>query len=49
MKVTKEVFEFARENGFVRFKEGARKRDIQLDTSHWEEKEDVAMTHSLLF
>ncbi len=49
VKVTKEVFEFARENGFVRFKDGTRKRDIQLDTSHWEEKEDAAMTHSLQF
>ena len=49
VRVTKEVFEFARQNGYVKFKDGARKRDIQLDTSHWEELEDVALTHSLLF
>lgn len=49
VKVTKEVFEFARKNGFVRFKDGTRKRDIQLNITHWEEKEDAALTHSLLF
>jgi DEAD/DEAH box helicase domain-containing protein len=49
VKVTKEVFEFARQNGFVKFKDGHRKREIPLDTAHWEVREDAAMTHSLLF
>jgi DEAD/DEAH box helicase domain-containing protein len=49
VKVTKEVFEFARKNGFVRFKDGAKKREIPLDTAHWEEVEEVVMTHSMLF
>lgn len=49
VKVTKEVFYYALEHGHVKFKDGTRKRDIPLDTSHWTEKEDVAMTHSLLF
>lgn len=49
VKVTKEVFDYAREHGHVKFKDGHRKREIPLDTSHWEEKEDVALTHSLLF
>ena len=49
VKVTKEVFEFARKNGFVKFKDGAKKRDIQLNTAQWEEVEEVVMTHSLLF
>lgn len=49
VKVTKDIFEYAREHGHVKFKDGHRKREIPLDTAHWEEKEDSAMTHSLLF
>jgi DEAD/DEAH box helicase domain-containing protein len=49
VRVTKEIFEYARKHGHVKFKDGARNREIVLDTRHWEELEDVAMTHSLLF
>lgn len=49
VKVTKQIFEYAREHGHVKFKDGHRKREIPLDTTHWEEKDDVAMTHSLQF
>lgn len=49
VKVTKEVFEYARKNGHVLFKDGHRKKEIPLDTSNWEVKEDVAITHSLQF
>lgn len=50
VKVTKEVFEYAKKHGHVKFKDGSRKREIKLDTAHWNEKnEEVAMTHSLLF
>lgn len=49
VRVTKKIFDYARENGHVKFKDGHRKREIPLDTAHWEEKEDSAMTHSLLF
>jgi len=49
VKVTKEIFEYAMKNGHVKFKDGHRKKEIPLDTAHWEEKEDSAITHSLLF
>lgn len=50
VKVTKDVFEYARQHGHVKFKDGHRKKEIPLDTKHWEElDEDAAMTHSLLF
>ena len=49
VKVTKKVFDYAREHGHIKFKDGHRKREVVLDTSHWEEKGDSAMTHSLLF
>ena len=48
VKVTKQIFEYARKNGHVKFKDGARNREIILDTRHWEEVESSAtMTHSL--
>jgi len=49
VKVTKEIFEYAMKHGHVKFKDGHRKREIPLDTAHWEVKEDSVMTHSLLF
>jgi len=50
VNVTKKIFEYALEHGHVKFKDGARKREIPLDTSNWLTIEtDVAMTHSLLF
>jgi major membrane immunogen (membrane-anchored lipoprotein) len=48
VKVTKQVFEYARKNGHVKFKDGTRNREIILNTAHWEELDaDAAMTHSL--
>lgn len=50
VKVTKDLFEYARANGHVKVKDGVRKREIPLDTAHWDvPHEDVALTHSLLF
>lgn len=49
VKVTKKIFDYAREHGHIKFKDGHRKRDVLIDTSRWEEKDDSAMTHSLLF
>jgi DEAD/DEAH box helicase domain-containing protein len=49
VKVTKDVFEYARKHGHVKFKDGHRKREIPLDTKHWEDSGDVALTHSLQF
>lgn len=49
VKVTKKVFDYARAHGHVKFKDGSRKKEIPLDTTHWESREDAAMTHSLLF
>ncbi|MCA9363947.1 ribonuclease H-like domain-containing protein [Candidatus Kaiserbacteria bacterium] len=49
VKVTKKVFEFAREHGKVFYKDGHKKREIPIDTSHWVKEEDAALTHSLPF
>ncbi len=50
VKVTKDIFDYARTHGHVKIKDGARKREIPLDTTHWESLDDeAALTHSLLF
>lgn len=49
VKVTKEIFEFALEHKKVLFKDGHKKREIPLDTSHWFPHEDHTMTFSLPF
>ena len=50
VRVTKDVFEYARAHGHVKVKDGVRKREIPIDTTAWETPdEDVALTHSLLF
>ncbi len=50
VQVTKELFEYAKKHGHVKFREGLRVKDIALDTSSWEiKKETGAMTHALPF
>lgn len=49
VRVTKKVFDFAMQNGYVLFKDGYRKKEIKLDISSWETKNDTSMTHSLPF
>jgi DEAD/DEAH box helicase domain-containing protein len=48
VKVTKQVFEYARKNGHVKFKDGHRNREITLNIAHWEVIDsEASMTHSL--
>lgn len=49
VKVTKEIFEFAREHQKVFYKDGHKKREIPIDTAHWVPHADLKMTHSLPF
>jgi DEAD/DEAH box helicase domain-containing protein len=50
VKITKDVFEFAKENGFVKLKDFTGKTiQIPLDTSSWVEKDDSSMTFSMGF
>jgi DEAD/DEAH box helicase domain-containing protein len=50
VRVTKKVFDYALQNGHVLFKDGYRKKEIKLDISTWETKDEVSsMTHSLPF
>ncbi len=49
VKVTKEIFEFALINKKVFFKDGAKKREIPLDTSAWIPDDGHKMSLSLPF
>jgi DEAD/DEAH box helicase domain-containing protein len=49
VKITKEVYEYALKNGILKYKDKdtGQIKDIKLDTSHWEKKNDSAITHTL--
>lgn len=49
VKITKEIFDYAKANGILKFKEGGRVMDIKLNTKHWDKTEDAGMTASLPF
>ncbi len=49
VKVTKRVYDYARAHNKVHYKDLGKVRDIAFDTSHWEEKQDAAFTHTLPF
>ncbi len=49
VKVTKEIFEFALENKKILYKDGTKKREVIIDTSHWFPEEGHRMTFSLPF
>lgn len=50
VKITKEIYEYALKNGMLKYKDLSKNREIKLDTSKWEQKEDSgSMTHTLPF
>jgi DEAD/DEAH box helicase domain-containing protein len=49
VKITKNIYDFARTNNKLIFKEGGELITIPLNTSNWEEKTDSVMTHTLPF
>ena len=49
VKVTKELYEYARTNNKLIFKEGGELNVIPLNASSWEDKQESVMTHTLPF
>lgn len=50
VRITKDLYDFALKNGSLKYKDFTEIKDIALDTSSWEEKnEGPSMTHSLPF
>lgn len=49
VEITKKLFEYIREKGHVKYKDGLTVRSIPIDTSSWHQGEKDAMTHTLPF
>ena len=49
VRITKEVYDYARANNKLIFKEGGRLNEIPLDTSNWEEPNENKLTFTLPF
>jgi DEAD/DEAH box helicase domain-containing protein len=49
VEITKRLFEYARDNKELKFKDGRTARSIPIDTTGWDTLEHHAMTHSLPF
>ncbi len=49
VRLTKELYDFARENNKLTFKEGGKLYEIKLDTSNWEDMNDSKLTFTLPF
>jgi len=49
VKITKEVYEYAKKNGVLKYRDMGELRDIKIDTSKWEEEAKGGMTYTLPF
>ena len=49
VKITKELYDYARTNKILKYKEGPKLYEIKLDPTEWETKEESAMTFTLPF
>ena len=49
VKVTKEIYDYAIKNGHLKYRDNDKIKDIPLNTSKWEQKQDNGMTFSLGF
>lgn len=49
VRITKDVYDYALQNGELKYKEGSDTKILKLDTSDWEDKKDSSMTHTMPF
>ncbi len=49
VRITKEVYDYAMKNGYLKYKDGPTLKQIKLDTSKWETKADSGMTFTMGF
>lgn len=49
VRITKEVYDYALKNKGLKYKEGNETRNIELDTSDWEEENQASLTHTMPF
>lgn len=49
VEITKKVYEYALENGSLKYKELGKVKDITIDTSNWLKEDSSSLTHTLGF
>ena len=50
VKITKQIYDFALENGFIKYSDFGKTQKVSIDTRAWEENDDkTSMTHTLPF
>ncbi len=49
VQITKEIYDFALANSKLRYDDFGQKRDIPIDTTHWEKPTASSLTHTLPF
>ena len=49
VRITKELYDYARQHGSLKYKDYDGVREIKLDTSLWEIENGSALTHTLPF
>lgn len=49
VRITKDVYEYAIKNKSLKYLDGKEIKDIKIDTSNWDKKEESAMTFTLPF
>lgn len=47
VKITKNIYEYALKNGFLKYAEGSKTKTIPIETSDWQIKNNNAMTRTL--
>jgi DEAD/DEAH box helicase domain-containing protein len=49
VKITKGVYDYAKEHGKLLYPDGEETREVPIDTASWEKKDGGSMTHSMGF
>jgi DEAD/DEAH box helicase domain-containing protein len=49
VRITKDIYEYALKNGYLKYIDGKDIKEIKIDTSNWDKKENSAMTFTLPF
>ena len=49
VKITKEIYDYARAHNLLKYQEGGVVKEVRLDASKWEEESDSGLTFSLPF
>ncbi len=49
VKITKEIYEYAQKNKSLKYLDGKEIKEIKIDTTNWDKKEDSKMTFTLPF